>query len=930
MVNIHESEPYHTQPAKLIVDQSAQPKMTSTLKPNSLFNIGKKSKDQPPQQQPQPIQPQEAPIENTNTKKGFSLFGRFTNKNKSSSTNTLQSSNVATSKSSSNKLNKSNTNLTSVSQKASASSSSASKNKYRVVYLDETDYVFELDKAALGSELLNAACDYLNLIEREFFSLTFRDANNMKFWLDHDKKLKSQLKNLVLSSASITVFNFEVKFYPPEPKLLVEDFTRYLLTLQLRHDIMNGKLPCSFVTYALLGSYTAQSELGDFDPQIHGEEYLDGFYFAPQQDIQLLDKIAFHHREHKGQTPEEAEMHYLENAVKLPMYGVDLHNCKDSDGIDILLGVSASGLMVYRERLRINRFSWPKILKISFKRNYFYLKLRAGMQERYDSTIGFRCPNHKAAKRLWKIAVEHHAFFRLREPEMQKKSKLMPNLNASHRMSVSSTYMQTRNRSVDRQQPSFTRSLSKRLSQSMDRGFNSGPNTPASTSFNRPHTSTHSIPNQIKLRESDEDADEDEYMVDERTNPNNNNAIANNPLLPRGYKVVDASNLRPNQHAGDYSPTGIRTPSNTSNYKPRAIQSNEGLPSPLLDTSYNKASTPIINKDGRGLPPPLPQVAPRYVPPSSIGGQKSASEMQQPSTPTQNLSSRTNTSNAQSPIASSRISAINKALIPNNEQRGFDGLPVINNSYRDTEENGLPQLYDQSGAFNNNSQRRPVINYPQSPRDQKDYEARQIEAEEEARRERERLAEEQRRYYEFQVKQEEVRRLKEQQRQEELRRIQLEKEREEQERLRYEQEQETQRRYQDDIIRHQKENEAAELRRRQEELELGAKRLRDEQEATELRRYQEMEARRVKQEQEKAEQLRLQQIAARQRQQQQQQQEISTSKVTPLTPNSSRVERTMVISSSTSHKEALLNAIRIATELDPNLEVEKVEITSEE
>jgi len=159
--------------------------------------------------------------------------------------------------------------------------------------------------------------------------------------------------------------------------------------------------------------------------------------------------------------------------------------------------------------------------------------------------------------------VEHHAFFRLREPEMQKKSKLMPNFNASHRMSVSSTYLQARNRSVDRQQPSFTRSLSKRLSQSMDRGFNSGPNTPATNSLNRPHTSTHSIPNQIKLRESDEDADEDEYMVDERANANNNNlptignAIANNPLLPRGYKMVDASNLGPNQHAGDYSPVSL-------------------------------------------------------------------------------------------------------------------------------------------------------------------------------------------------------------------------------------------------------------------------------------------------------------------------------------------------------------------------------------
>lgn len=43
-----------------------------------------------------------------------------------------------------------------------------------------------------------------------------------------------------------------------------------------------------------------------------------------------------------------------------------------------MLGVCSSGLLVYRDRLRINRFSWPKILKISYKRNNFYIKIRPG------------------------------------------------------------------------------------------------------------------------------------------------------------------------------------------------------------------------------------------------------------------------------------------------------------------------------------------------------------------------------------------------------------------------------------------------------------------------------------------------------------------------------------------------------------------------
>lgn len=81
---------------------------------------------------------------------------------------------------------------------------------------------------------------------------------------------------------------------------------------------------------------------------------------------------------HRGQTPAEAERHYLENAKKLAMYGVDLHQAKDSEGVDIMIGVCSSGLLIYRDRLRINRFAWPKILKISYKRNNFYIKIRPG------------------------------------------------------------------------------------------------------------------------------------------------------------------------------------------------------------------------------------------------------------------------------------------------------------------------------------------------------------------------------------------------------------------------------------------------------------------------------------------------------------------------------------------------------------------------
>ncbi len=167
-----------------------------------------------------------------------------------------------------------------------------------------------------------------------------------------------------------------------------------------------------------------QSELGDYDPVEHGVtvDYLREFDFAPTQTDDLLEKIMeIHKTTLKGQTPAEAELHYLENAKKLAMYGVSLHHAKDSENVDIMLGVCSSGILVYRDRLRINRFAWPKIIKISYKRNGFFIKLRPGEFEQFESTIGFKLSNHRAAKRLWKICVEHHSFFRLLSPEPRDK-----------------------------------------------------------------------------------------------------------------------------------------------------------------------------------------------------------------------------------------------------------------------------------------------------------------------------------------------------------------------------------------------------------------------------------------------------------------------------------------------------------------------------
>lgn len=336
----------------------------------------------------------------------------------------------------------------------------------RVRLLDNTDFECEIDRKASGQELFEKVCDHLNLLEKDYFGLTYHDSEETRNWLNNDKGIGKQIRS------GPWIFSFEVKFYPPDPAQLQEDITRYQLCLQIRNDILSGKLPCSFVTHALLGSYLVQSELGDYDSDEHINNYLSDFHFAPNQTPELEEKVMELHKQHKGQTPAEAELHYLENAKKLAMYGVDLHQAKDSEGVDIMLGVCASGLLVYRDRLRINRFAWPKILKISYKRNNFYIKIRPGEFEQFESTIGFKLANHRAAKKLWKVCVEHHTFFRLMSPEPTPKPRLFfPRFGSKFRYSGRTQY-QTRLASslIDRPPPHFERTLSNKrfTSRSMD------------------------------------------------------------------------------------------------------------------------------------------------------------------------------------------------------------------------------------------------------------------------------------------------------------------------------------------------------------------------------------------------------------------------------------------------------------------------------
>uniref|UniRef100_A0A0K0E7N6 Moesin/ezrin/radixin homolog 1 n=1 Tax=Strongyloides stercoralis TaxID=6248 RepID=A0A0K0E7N6_STRER len=282
----------------------------------------------------------------------------------------------------------------------------------KVRMLDDTVAVFHLGHKADGQALFDEVCRHLNLIESDYFGLEFIDCYGNRCWLDKDKSILRQ----ITATHSDARFYFIVKFYPPNSSDIEEEYTKYLISLQIRRDLGRGELLCNENTAALLISYFVQADCGDYSPEDYPDHtYLSSIPFIPKQTPGFQIKVMENHKNIIGMSPAECDLLIFETARKCEFFGVKLHPCRDIEGTSVSLSVAHIGVKVYHQIQCISTFSWAKIRKLSFKRKKLLIKLHPENYQFYKETIEFYFETRNECKTFWKKCVEHHAFFRCSE-----------------------------------------------------------------------------------------------------------------------------------------------------------------------------------------------------------------------------------------------------------------------------------------------------------------------------------------------------------------------------------------------------------------------------------------------------------------------------------------------------------------------------------
>ncbi|KAF4084222.1 hypothetical protein AMELA_G00126140 [Ameiurus melas] len=288
----------------------------------------------------------------------------------------------------------------------------------RIQLLNGEFVEFTLSVESTGQECLEAVAQRLELREIMYFSLWYFNKQNQQRWIDLEKPLKKQLDKY---GQEPTVY-FGVIFYVPTVSQLQQEITRYQYYLQLKKDVLEGRIPCSIEQAIRLAGLAVQADFGDFN-RYDSQEFLQKFVLFPMEWIQdervveeATQKVALLYQSYRGMPVPEAELLYMQEVERMEGYGQESFQAKDSQGADILIGSCLEGIFVKHKNGRAPLlFRWNDINNMTHNKSFFALELA-----NKEDTIQFQTEDMETSKYVCRMCLARHRFYKINKSTLEE------------------------------------------------------------------------------------------------------------------------------------------------------------------------------------------------------------------------------------------------------------------------------------------------------------------------------------------------------------------------------------------------------------------------------------------------------------------------------------------------------------------------------
>lgn len=250
----------------------------------------------------------------------------------------------------------------------------STKNVF-VVGVEMLDHSFlecTLNSDSTGQECLESIAQRIELSQTQYFGLRYVTKKMQYHWIDLTKPLKKQMEKNLQPGHSPRLY-FGVMFYIPGAHKIIDDVARYQYFLQLKTDIVEGRVPVSSEQVIRLGAFSLQAEFGDYEYDKQHQEYFEDNDLFPKTMCrdegalgEMMQEVLNSYSNLQGIHPVKAEMQYIKEIQMMDGYGMEYYTAKEQSGKELYLGTSYTGILArYLDGSPTICFRWAEIARLT-------------------------------------------------------------------------------------------------------------------------------------------------------------------------------------------------------------------------------------------------------------------------------------------------------------------------------------------------------------------------------------------------------------------------------------------------------------------------------------------------------------------------------------------------------------------------------------